>query len=187
MQLATRAARGRAHEAAAGARAKLQHASRILLPEIAFFALVSVARRRRSHPFLNADNVLLILKYSSIYGIAAVGAAIVIISGGVDLAPGAVIALTSVVTRPPVRRGRLAAGGLAIVAGLGSASGAGLLSAALIVLVRLPPFIATLGVMGITRGAAFIITEGASSTSRRSSRADWRAARRARSTGSRRS
>ena len=38
--------------------------------------------------------------------------------------------------------------------------GAGLLSALLIVVVRLPPFIATLGVMGITRGAAFIITEG---------------------------
>ena len=41
-----------------------------------------------------------------------------------------------------------------------SALAAGLLSAALVVLVRLPPFIATLGVMGITRGAAFIITEG---------------------------
>jgi len=36
----------------------------------------------------------------------------------------------------------------------------GLLSAALVILARLPPFIATLGVMGITRGAAFIITEG---------------------------
>ena len=47
----------------------------------------------RSHPFLNADNGLLILKYSSIYGIASIGAAIVIISGGIDLAPGAVIAL----------------------------------------------------------------------------------------------
>ena len=37
---------------------------------------------------------------------------------------------------------------------------AGLISAALVVLVKLPPFIATLGVMGITRGLAFIITEG---------------------------
>src|SRR5439155_3391974 len=52
----------------------------------------------RAHPFLNGPNGLLILKYSSIYGIAAIGAAIVIISGGIDLAPGAVIALTSVVT-----------------------------------------------------------------------------------------
>ena len=43
------------------------------------------------------DNGLLILKYSAIYGIAAVGAAIVIISGGIDLAPGAVMALAGVV------------------------------------------------------------------------------------------
>jgi ribose transport system permease protein len=113
----------------------------------------------RSHPFFNLANGLLILKYSSIYGIAAVGAAVVIISGGIDLAPGAVIALSSVV-----------AGGLVVERGwslAGSASVAilvgllvGLLSAALVVFVRLPPFIATLGVMGIARGAAFILTEG---------------------------
>ena len=45
---------------------------------------------------------------------------------------------------------------VAVLAGLA----AGLLSAVLIVLVKLPPFIATLGVMGISRGLAFIITEG---------------------------
>ena len=50
--------------------------------------------------------------------------------------------------------------GPAMTAGVLVGLAAGLLSAALIVLVRLPPFIATLGVMGITRGAAFIITEG---------------------------
>ena len=63
-----------------------------------FFAWYLWPEAGRSHPFLNADNALLILKYSSIYGIAAVGAAVVIISGGIDLAPGAVIALPSVVT-----------------------------------------------------------------------------------------
>ena len=52
----------------------------------------------RDHTFFTKDNFLLIFKYSSIYGIAAIGAAIVIISGGVDLSPGAVIALTTVVT-----------------------------------------------------------------------------------------
>ncbi len=47
-----------------------------------------------------------------------------------------------------------------MLAGLLMGVGAGLLSSLLIVSVRLPPFIATLGVMGIARGAAFIITEG---------------------------
>jgi ribose/xylose/arabinose/galactoside ABC-type transport system permease subunit len=131
----------------------------ILLAEIAFFTWYLWPEAGRSHPFLNGANALLILKYSSIYGIAAVGAAIVIISGGVDLSPGAVIALAGVVA------GRLfVEGGWALstslVAGVAVGVLAGAVTAALVVLVGLPPFIATLGMMGIARGAAFVITEG---------------------------
>ncbi|HXH06863.1 MAG TPA: ABC transporter permease [Vicinamibacterales bacterium] len=131
----------------------------ILILEVAFFAWYLWPETDRPHPFLNVANGLLILKYSAIYGIAAIGAAMVIISGGVDLSPGAVIALASVVL-----------GGLfvesgwplgwSILAGIGTGVVAGLLTAALIVVVGLPPFIATLGVMGIARGVAFIVTEG---------------------------
>jgi ribose transport system permease protein len=110
------------------------------------------------HPFLNTQNALLILKYSSIYGIAAIGAAIVIISGGIDLAPGAVIALTSVVTGYCfVEAGWPLAPSAA--AGLLVGVATGLVSSWLIVKIGLAPFIATLGVMGIARGVAFIITE----------------------------
>ena len=131
----------------------------ILILEILFFTWWLWPDSNRSHPFLNPGNGLLILKYSSIYGIAAIGAAIVIISGGIDLAPGAVMALAGVIgSNLFVVKGWPL--GAAMTSGLLVGLGAGLLSAALIVLVRLPPFIATLGVMGITRGAAFIITEG---------------------------
>jgi ribose/xylose/arabinose/galactoside ABC-type transport system permease subunit len=131
----------------------------ILALEVAFFTWYLWPAGGRSHPFLNTANGLLILKYSSIYGIAAIGAAIVIISGGIDLSPGAVIALAGVV-----------AGALyvdahwslpaSLVAALLVGLACGILSAVLVVIVRLPPFIATLGVMGIARGTAFIITEG---------------------------
>jgi ribose transport system permease protein len=131
----------------------------ILVAEILFFAWYLWPEAGRPHPFLNAENFLLILKYSSIYGIAAVGAAVVIISGGIDLAPGAVIALSGVVTGyhfvahdwPIVP---------SIASGLAVGVLSGLLTSLLVVTVKLPPFIATLGVMGITRGIAFIITEG---------------------------
>ena len=131
----------------------------ILVVEILFFTWYLWPEGNRSHPFLNAENFLLILKYSSIYGIAAVGAAIVIITGGIDLAPGSIIALASVVCAYLfVDAGWSLAPSMlcALMVGIG----AGALSSALIVLVRLPPFIATLGVMGITRGLAFIVTEG---------------------------
>jgi ribose/xylose/arabinose/galactoside ABC-type transport system permease subunit len=126
---------------------------------VLFFAWYLWPEEGRSHPFVNAANALLILKYSSIYGIAAVGAAVVIISGGIDLAPGAVIALASVVTAGLFVQADWPLG-VAALAGLSTGLGSGLLTSALIVLARLPPFIATLGVMGITRGVAFIITEG---------------------------
>ena len=131
----------------------------ILIAEVLFFAWYLWPEAGRAHPFLNADNALLILKYSSIYGIAAVGAAVVIISGGIDLSPGAVIALASVVAGHFfVAEGWPLAPSL--MAGLSVGVFSGLLASLLIVTVKLPPFIATLGVMGITRGIAFIITEG---------------------------
>jgi len=131
----------------------------ILVLEILFFTWWLWPEAGRSHPFLNAPNGLLILKYSAIYGIAAVGAAIVIISGGIDLAPGAVMALAGVIAAHlfVVQDWPL---GVAMTLGVLVGVASGLLTAALVVLVKLPPFIATLGVMGITRGIAFIITEG---------------------------
>ena len=109
--------------------------------------------------FANPENAGLILKYTAIFGIAAIGAAMVIATGGIDLSPGAVIALASVVT-----------GQLFVVAewpllpacllGLAVGPAAGAITALLIVRAGLPPFIATLGMMGIARGLAFVVTEG---------------------------
>jgi ribose transport system permease protein len=130
----------------------------ILVVEVLFFGWYLWPEAGRSHPFLNLGNFLLIFKYSSIYGIAAIGAAVVIISGGIDLAPGAVIALTTVITGYLfVEAGWPLWAGASVGLMVGALSG--LLSSWLVVRVRLPPFIATLGVMGILRGAAFIITE----------------------------
>jgi ribose/xylose/arabinose/galactoside ABC-type transport system permease subunit len=131
----------------------------ILAIEVLFFTWYLWPDGNRPHPFVNAENALLILKYSAIYGIAAVGAAVVIISGGIDLAPGAVIALSGVVTS-----GLFVDAGaplsVSVIAGLAVGLASGLATSLLIVKVRLPPFIATLGIMGIARGLAFIITEG---------------------------
>ena len=130
----------------------------ILAAEVLFFTWYLWPEADRSHPFFNIANFLLIFKYSSIYGIAAIGAAIVIISGGIDLSPGAVIALATVV----IGYCFVEAGWplwASAMAGLGVGVGAGLVSAWLVVRVGLPAFIATLGIMGIWRGTAFIVTE----------------------------
>jgi ribose/xylose/arabinose/galactoside ABC-type transport system permease subunit len=131
----------------------------VLALEVAFFTWYLWPESDRSHPFFNVSNFVLILKYSSLYGIAAIGAAMVIISGGVDLSPGAVMALAGVATGHLfVVQGQPL--GASVAAGILVGLLAGLVSAVLVVAVKLPPFIATLGIMGIARGIAFIITEG---------------------------
>jgi ribose/xylose/arabinose/galactoside ABC-type transport system permease subunit len=130
----------------------------ILAAEVLFFAWYLWPEAGREHSFLKVENFLLIFKYSSIYGIAAIGAAIVIISGGVDLSPGAVIALTTVVTGYCFVEAGWPLWASAM-AGLAVGAAAGLVSSWLIVRVGLPAFIATLGVMGIWRGTAFIVTQ----------------------------
>jgi ribose transport system permease protein len=134
-------------------------AALILALELALFALFLAPSDGGPHTFANAGNLALILKYSSIYGIGAIGAAMIIGAGGIDLSPGAVIALASVIT------GHLfvTAGWTLLPACLGGLAvgvACGGLAAWLVVSVKLPPFIATLGIMGIARGAAFLITQG---------------------------
>ena len=130
----------------------------ILAIEILVFTAI-LWRPGEAHTFANAENLALILKYSGIYAIAAIGAAMIIGAGGIDLAPGAVMALASVVTGQLFVEAQWPLPA-AIGAGLAVGLASGGLAAALIVGARLPPFIATLGTMGIARGLAFLITEG---------------------------
>ena len=75
----------------------------ILVLEFALFALILAPDDGGPNTFANFANIALVLKYSSIYGIAAIGASMIIGAGGIDLAPGAVIALASLNTLIRVR------------------------------------------------------------------------------------
>src|SRR2546426_8624947 len=112
----------------------------VLALEVAFFSWYLWPEGGRSHPFFNLGNFVLILKYSALYGIAAIGAAMVIISGGVDLSPGAVMAISGVVTGSLfVESGQPVA--VAASAGVGAGELTGLLNDSLIGVVGLPPFL----------------------------------------------
>lgn len=108
--------------------------------------------------FLTVSNLLNVLEQTSINAIVAVGMTYVIISGGIDLSVGSLLALSGVVLATLLQQDRAipaaAAGAVAIGALFGSASGV------TITWGRLPPFIATLGMMSIARGCALLFTEG---------------------------
>jgi ribose transport system permease protein len=108
--------------------------------------------------FLTVSNLLNIAQQTSINAIVAVGMTFVIISGGIDLSVGSIVALSGVVLGTLLHEGQPVA--IAIPAALLIGVAAGLLNGALISFGRLPPFIATLGMMSVARGAALVFTEG---------------------------
>lgn len=108
--------------------------------------------------FLTRPNLVSIGLAVSVLGIAAVGQTLVIISGGLDLSVGSVIALTSVVVALLLREGQ------PVVVALGAGMVVGVLVGAVngIVITRfhVNAVIATLGTMSVFRGAALLIAEG---------------------------
>lgn len=122
--------------------------------------------------FFNAQNLAQLAKDTSFIAIMAVGMAIVIISGGIDLSVGAIYALASVLGAMALSR--FGPGGasaaippwLGVMLGAGACLGVGALcglaNGGLIVALRVHPFIITLGAMAILRGIAFVVTKGQS-------------------------
>lgn len=94
----------------------------------------------------------------SFLGIAAVGMTFVIISAGIDLSVGSIVAFTGVVLASGLQAGLPIP--LAVCAGLAAGWVCGLLNGLLVTLGKLPPFIATLGMMSVARGAALVYAEG---------------------------
>jgi ribose transport system permease protein len=108
--------------------------------------------------FLTVSNLLNIAEQATIIAIIAVGMTFVIITGGIDLSVGSVLAVSGVVMASALQQEMLLP--IALLIGLGVGGFCGLVNGALITIGRLPPFIATLGMMSVARGAALIFTEG---------------------------
>ena len=108
--------------------------------------------------FLTVSNLLNVAEQTAIVAIIAVGMTFVIITAGIDLSVGSVLAFSGIVMASALQAGAPLVLGLA--AGLGAGLVCGLVNGLLITGGRLPPFIATLGMMSVARGAALMFTEG---------------------------
>ena len=109
--------------------------------------------------FYQWKNLFNILTQISILGIAASGAAIVIISGGIDLTLGAIISLSGCTAAALMNSGSSIF--VAVVAGMVVALLCGLLNGVLIILSKAEPFIVTLGMMSVYKGITLMVTGGA--------------------------
>jgi galactofuranose transport system permease protein len=123
----------------------------------ALFALILLClmAAARYDAFATPENLLNVLRQNSMVGLVAIGMTFVIMSGGVDLSVGALLAVGGVLT------GALAPWGsaVAVVGAVGATALLGALSGLLIARARIQPFITTLAVMIAARGVILIATE----------------------------
>jgi ribose transport system permease protein len=109
--------------------------------------------------FLTVNNLLNVLDQVTILGIVAVGMTFVIVTAGIDLSVGSVLALSTMVLGWTSHNGGWPLW-LSIVAAIVVGGLCGLASGLGITLTKLPPFIATLAMLSIARGLANVITDG---------------------------
>lgn len=138
---------------------------RQMLPFGSLILLVCALSALRPESFLTVDNFLNVLRRSSVYGIVAIGMTFIIISAGIDLSVGSMLALCGMVAAAVmVGIGGSNPQGTALV--IGSAAGifagavCGFLNGFLIMRLSLQPFIVTLGTMSFFRGVALVMRDG---------------------------
>jgi ribose/xylose/arabinose/galactoside ABC-type transport system permease subunit len=108
--------------------------------------------------FLTVPNLLNVAQQTVINAIIALGMTFVIISAGIDLSVGSILAFSGVILARGLQAGWNPL--LAVVVSLAVGFACGMVNGLLITLGRLPPFIATLGMMSVARGAALLTTNG---------------------------
>ena len=108
--------------------------------------------------FLSSGNLGSVVRQTAVITIMAMGMTVVMVSGGIDLSVGSVTALAGV-----TGAFALVAGAplfLGILTSMATGAVCGLLNGAAVTTLRIPPFIVTLGAMGIYRGVALLATNG---------------------------
>lgn len=121
--------------------------------------VVCVALSLTTENFLTLPNLVVVVRQISINGILAIGVTLVLLTGGVDLSLGSLVALTGVVAACFAHPGDsplVVAVGMGILAG----TACGAINGLVITQGGVAPFIATLGMMTAARGLALVVSEG---------------------------
>jgi ribose transport system permease protein len=115
---------------------------------IVAFAIVNPAPEQ----YLSVRNLRIVLAQTVIVALASIGMTMIIVSGGIDLSVGSTIALSGVVTAVLLRGG--SAPLVAVAAGVLVGGAIGIINGLVITRLKVMPFIATLGMLGVARGVA---------------------------------
>lgn len=122
------------------------------------FGLLVLGLTLLSDRFLTPANLTNILRQTAINGIISVGMTLVIITGGIDLSVGSVLALSVTIGAALMKQGWSVP--VSVIAALGCGAALGCINGLLIAVARIPSFIATLGMLTVGRGLTLLYTQG---------------------------
>lgn len=108
--------------------------------------------------FISLDNLLNIINQISIIGVIALGMTLVVLTGGIDLSVGSLVAFTGLILAKCLMAGMGLP--LSILCSLLTGIGLGLINGLIVSYLRVPAFIATLGLMSSVRGSCLYMTDG---------------------------
>lgn len=108
--------------------------------------------------FMSGGNLASVARQTAVITIMAMGMTMVMVSGGIDLSVGSIMAFCGVTGAMAMANGSSVVVGIAICIATGIVLG--LLNGAAVATLRIPPFIVTLGAMGIYRGGVLLLTDG---------------------------
>lgn len=128
-----------------------------LLPFLSLIVLF-VALSIASPYFLTANNLASVARQTAVFNTMALGMTIIIVSGGIDLSVGSILGLSGLVGTMALERGFSIPVGILI--GLAVGTLCGFANGLMVTRLRIPPFVVTLGTLGIFRGLALIFSNG---------------------------
>lgn len=122
------------------------------------FVIICAVMTALSPVFLTVTNVLNVIRQSSIFGIMAIGMTFVILTGGIDLSVGSILAVVGAVSAGMLKGGMDVVPVVILALAIGISCG--LANGLLITVGRIAPFVVTLGMMSIARSLTLIYTTG---------------------------
>lgn len=128
-----------------------------LLPFLSLIVLF-IALSIASPYFLTANNLASVARQTAVFNTMALGMTIVIISGGIDLSVGSILGLSGLVGTMALERGYPIPAGILIGVLVGTLCGFS--NGLMVTKLSIPPFVVTLGTLGIFRGLALIFSNG---------------------------
>jgi len=145
------------HLLPAGIARRVDHGVFVVLSRLLAIIVLVVVLAILSPQFLSWGNFTNVMRQASLQFLMAAGLTIVVLTGGIDLAIGAILGLAACLSASLLSQGHLAWG---IASALAAGLAAGSVNGLLVTFGRIPPFIATYGMLWIAHGLGYVFMKG---------------------------